>query len=163
MVSVRSKNIGADTIRRARRVLGENREGFARLLGTSADRVRRLEVGLDAPPDDQIQLLAFVLAAERVGASQCPATCWQVRGCTPESRSQCGSYQLNHGHLCWLLAKGFCSAESHIAKPDVASECRDCSVYQILAVNQSDLNDEGERVGDSLCIMPRPERALSSR
>ena len=90
-------------IREVRDRLGKTQAELAAMLGTSVRAVSSYEEGWRnaSAPVHKLAALFCYLDWRREHGSLGP--CWELRGCSPETRDQCVVYELDAGDLCWLF------------------------------------------------------------
>ncbi len=128
-----------------RQKLQKTQREMAQLLGTSLKAVQSFEQGWRKVPV-HIERQALFLISSRGGGARKSRPCWDVRGCSPESREACPAWEFNLGHLCWFVNGTICRGKTQGSWPQKMKVCRNCEVFS-QTMNAVTAEKEGRSAG----------------
>ncbi len=120
--------------------LQKTQRQMAQLLGTSLKAVQSFEQGWRKVPVHIERQALFLISHRAEGARKSPP-CWDIRGCSPESREICPAWEFNLGHLCWFVNGTICHGKIQRSWAQKMKVCRTCDVF-IQTVNPGTLGEE---------------------
>lgn len=125
---MKTKCIDLSDIRAVREALGKSQREAAQLLGVSIRAVQSYEQGWRPVPSTVQRLAGILLTAIRRHGRPAGSPCWKVRGCSPDTRTDCSAYQNRTGDLCWALMGTRCDGKEFRQWEEKVRHCMDCSV-----------------------------------
>jgi len=111
-----------------RKRLEKTQKQMAQLLGTSLKAVQSFEQGWRKVPTHVERQILFLQALKRE-VSEEPRRCWDIRGCTSQTRNACPAWEFNAGHLCWFINGTICEGKAQESWPQKMKVCRKCEVF----------------------------------
>ncbi|MBT4364728.1 MAG: helix-turn-helix transcriptional regulator [Desulfobacteraceae bacterium] len=114
-----------------RKKLKKTQTQMAQLLGISIKAIHSYEQGWrKIPPHIERQIL-FLLSNIR-GSENSTKSCWIIKKCPKEKKTQCPAWEFQSGKLCWFISGTICSGTAHKTWQDKIKICRECEVLSSL-------------------------------
>ena len=110
-----------------RNKLSKTQKQMAQLLGTSLKAVHSYEQGWRSIPpavERQIYFLVSRLNSKRKRQK----SCWDIKKCSTERRTQCPAWEFRTGDLCWFINGTICDGGVQNNWQDKMKICRTCKV-----------------------------------
>ena len=111
-----------------RQHLGKTQKQMAQLLGVSSKAIQSFEQGWRNIPVHTERQLLFLMALKRAQGEK-TRSCWEIRGCSDETRQKCPAWEFQSGHLCWFINGTTCRGEVQESWHEKMKLCRQCKVY----------------------------------
>jgi DNA-binding XRE family transcriptional regulator len=111
-----------------RQQMRRTQKEMAELLGTSLKAIQSYEQGWRNIPAEVERQVLFILALKMEAGEQ-PAPCWEIRGCAPEMREACPTWEFKSGHLCWFINGTICQGKPQVSWTQKMALCKKCKVF----------------------------------
>jgi DNA-binding XRE family transcriptional regulator len=114
----------------ARTRLGKTQVQMAELLRVSPKAIQSYEQGWRSVPEHvERQLLLLISLKEGSGKRR---TCWSIRKCSMDQRSECPAWEFKAGNLCWFINGTLCEGKAQRNWKAKMKICRSCDVMSAL-------------------------------
>lgn len=111
-----------------RKKLSKTQKQMAQLLGTSLKAVHSYEQGWrSVPPAVERQIYFLVSRLNSKGKAK--KSCWDIKKCSPELKTQCPAWEFRAGDLCWFINGTICDGGAKNNWRDKMKICRSCKVF----------------------------------
>jgi DNA-binding XRE family transcriptional regulator len=115
---------------KARRYLGKTQKQMSEVLGTSLKAVQSFEQGWREIPAHVERQLLFFIATKKNKKDHTAATCWEIKGCPPEQKTNCPNWEFRLGHLCWFVNGTICQGTVQKDWHQKMKLCRKCIYFK---------------------------------
>ena len=116
-------------LRAVRMELELSQSELADLIGVSTRTVQSCEQAWRKPGPAVEKALIVLLMAHRLGADLGHHHCWEVLGCSAQSRRQCFVFRCRQGQICWLLSGNLCQGKRLRTWREKKSVCLRCPFF----------------------------------
>ncbi len=100
-----------DNLKSIRLSLDVSQSEMAKLLNISVRAVQSYEQGWRPLPAHVQCKAAMMLFLTWRKDQKRVVPCWELRGCSDDSKRECSAFRLNAGDFCWLLADACCRGQ----------------------------------------------------
>ena len=108
--------------------LGKTQAQMAQLLGVSLKAVHSYEQGWRSVPA-AVERQMYFLAVKQNTQKGKLKSCWQVKKCSPEQKSQCPAWEFGAGELCWFINGTICDGTAQKNWKEKMKICKSCEVF----------------------------------
>jgi hypothetical protein len=122
------KPLQFDDLRSIRQTLGKSQSQLAALLGISVRAVQSYEQGWRPVPDYVQKCIGLLLFLTWSKKGKKTKPCWVTRRCSDDDRAVCPVYELQAGHLCWMIGGTYCQGQKQKSWAAKLAKCRKCPV-----------------------------------
>jgi DNA-binding XRE family transcriptional regulator len=111
-----------------RKKLQKTQQQMSQLLAISHKAVQSYEQGWrNIPAHVERQVLLFLALKTETSGQLVP--CWEIRGCAPETRAVCPSWEFNSCRLCWFITGTLCQGKTQSSWSKKIILCKKCIVF----------------------------------
>ncbi len=110
-----------------RRYLGKTQNQMGQLLGVSSKAIQSFEQGWRNIPVHAERRVLFLLALKKLQKKDRP--CWVIQKGPSEIKQNCPAWELQAGHLCWLINGTICQGQVQGSWEKKMKICRQCKVF----------------------------------
>ncbi len=107
--------------------LEKTQKEMAQLLGVSLRGIQSFEQGWRKIPVHVERQMLFLVAMKR--GIENLRTCWEIRGCPPQTYQKCPAWEFKAGHLCWFINGTICRGKAQDSWSKKMRVCRKCPVF----------------------------------
>jgi len=112
-----------------RYILNRTQDQMASLLCVSPKAIQSFEQGWRNVPA-HIEREMLLLLSLKKSSDRNVRTCWDIKKCPNEWRSNCIVWELQARHFCWFLNGTFCQGKAFNSWSEKIQLCKECEVYQ---------------------------------
>jgi DNA-binding transcriptional regulator YiaG len=122
------KLMNCKEFRSLRQRFQKSQKQLSQLLGTSLKAVQSFEQGWRQVPVAVERQMLFLLYLKRRGSKNIKP-CWEMWGCSPQTRDACPAWEFQVGDLCWFINGTICRGKPQDGWSRKMKICRRCEVF----------------------------------